>query len=485
MRREQLSSRKNKLLLACLFLSLAVVCVRCTWNRSPDPYAAGFVQSIGETELRGYSEALAAIGSRPENNQPKTDRTLRFIEETLKEAGYQPVGTRPAGSEEEPGNFNIVAEIRGTRRPESVVELGAHYDTVPFSPGADDNGSGVAGVLAVARALSPDQCAKTIRFVFYTAEEGGMAGSLVHARNIVDNHQEHFEGVIVFESIGYAVDEPGTQRTPIRIPLVVWPPRTGNFIAVVGNRKSTFIGKRFEQSAESCEPDLNLYSLKRMGGSLKDAARSDHASYWEYDLPALMLTDTANFRNPNYHQPSDGIDTLDFEFMTQVTRAAAATLFEWAEGETLGAGGREGGQQAGNALTFWREPCKRANGAFPPMDASVGLPTNGISREEACREIVTRYWNAAIHGDDEVVSKLWCAWPSGGVMNWHEQSLPQKLLDVGESYRQEGCHFGTPTLVTPSRVQFSNGEVKVIKLIVIFRDLGMEESCVIVGIWNG
>jgi hypothetical protein len=218
---------------------------------------------------------------------------------------------------------------------------------------------------------------------------------------------------------------------------------------------------------------------------LKDASRSDHAAYWEHNLPAIMITDTANFRNPNYHRPSDRIDTLDFEFMTEVTRAAAATLLEWAGVEEPEGEGRVNEGTAENTPIFCREPCTRTPGAVPLEDSDIGLSTEGLSREEACRVIVTRYFNAVIDGDEALAARLWSSFPSGETMHWHEQSLPRKIMDIGQPYTQEGLDFGTPTLVTPTRIQWSNDKITEIKLIVIFRDLGLEESCLIVGIWRG
>ncbi len=278
------------------------------------------------------SSIFSADGVYGRDN-PKTDLTIRFIEETLRDAGYRTQSTKENGVSEDLLGYNLVAEIRGVRRPDFVLELGAHYDTVPFSPGADDNGSGVAGVLAIARALANTRCSKTIRFVFYCEEETSGAGSQTHVQNILGKKDESFEGVIVFESIGYAVNKSGTQKAPIRIPLILSPPRTGNFIAVVGNARSGFIGGRFERASGKYAPDLEFYSLNRLGGFLKDAARSDHASYWKSGLPGLMLTNNANPINPNYHQPSDRIETINYDFMPQVTRATAATMLEWAEME--------------------------------------------------------------------------------------------------------------------------------------------------------
>jgi len=480
------SSIRNSPKLCCVFAVLVFVGAGCTPKQTADPRVAALVQSISERQLHDYAKELAAIGSRPGHNAPKTALTVRFIETELKNAGYQAVLTNAVGREKETRHCNIIAEVRGTRRPECIVELGAHYDTVPFSPGADDNGSGVVGVLTAARALATARCSKTIRFVFYCLEETAGAGSRTHVQNILENKEEQFGGAIVFEMIGCAVQEPNTQCAPIRIPFLIWPPSTGDFVAVVGNSRSAFIGTRYESSARAYEPDLHVYSLKHLGGWLKDAGRSDHASYWQDNLPAVMLTDTANFRNPNYHQPSDCIETLNIGFMTQVTRAAAATLLEWAETEPDDVEHPIPDQKDAGVLTFRHESVETLDPAPVPLqDPTVGLCTQGLTREAAGRQIATEYWNAAISGDNDRASKLWCGYPSGGAMHWHEQSRPQKVISIGKPYRQEGCFDDVPNLVIPSKIQFSNDRVLDQNLIVVFRDLGLDESCVIIGLWRG
>jgi Zn-dependent M28 family amino/carboxypeptidase len=134
----------------CLILGLVFIMLCCNCAAPPNPYIADIVSRMEERELRKYSKALAVIGSRPWYNHPKSDATVQFIEDSLRNAGYQVRSTRYADSVGQTEHINIIAEIRGISQPNCVVELAAHYDTVPFSPGADDNGSGVVGVIAVA-----------------------------------------------------------------------------------------------------------------------------------------------------------------------------------------------------------------------------------------------------------------------------------------------------------------------------------------------
>lgn len=476
---------RNGQVLAALVSSLTIWCSGCALDRPANPLVAATVETIAEHDLQRCSRALAEIGSRPGNNAPKTALTVQFIENELRNAGYRALSQRPDASAEAPGEFNVVAEIKGTRRPECVVELGSHYDTVPFSPGADDNGSGVAGTLAVARALANVRSAKTVRFIFYCREDMDGGGSRTHVRNVLHRTDERFEGAIIFEMIGYAVDAPNTQKTPIRIPFLLWPPSTGNFVAVVGNARSAFIGDRYERAARVYQPAPRVYSLRHLGGLLKDASRSDNASYWESNLPALMLTDTGNFRNPNYHEPSDRLGTLNHGFMCGVTRATAATLLEWAEVEAA-ATDRAGDDGHDGGLVRYREAVPPPKpGPVPLNNPTIGISIAGMTREQACRRIASDYWTAVIGGNDDIASSLWCAYPSGEAMHWHEQFRPQDVVNIGEPSRREGCFDDLPTLVIPSRIRFSNGRVLDQNLIVLFRDLGLTESCVIIGLWTG
>jgi len=220
---------------------------------------------------------------------------------------------------------NIIAEHSGSKAHAAILELGAHYDTVATSPGADDNASGVAAVLEVARVLSQVTMKPTVRFCFFAREEDGRDGSRYHVQQVQDRN-ESLDGAIILEMVGYATERPETQRTPARIPWLFSPPTTGNFVAVVGNLRSGGLGKRFENALTVYVPALPYFSAKRVGGFFRDALRSDHKPYWDNGYRAIMLTDTANFRNPHYHRPTDTTDTLNFDFLQQVTQATAATL---------------------------------------------------------------------------------------------------------------------------------------------------------------
>ena len=134
-------------------------------------------------------------------------------------------------------------------------------------------------------------------------------------------------GAIILECVGYACDEEGSQKIPPGVPVPV--PTVGNFLAIVGNQNSQILTKAV---AEAMQFHLSVVPLVVPGNGeqLPDTRRSDHTSFWEEGLPAVMVTDTANFRNPHYHQPTDRLETLNLDFMASVADAVTATVMRLA-----------------------------------------------------------------------------------------------------------------------------------------------------------
>ena len=282
---------------------------------------------VDSQQLRHHVETLAGFGPRSVDDRPAVRLALRYCRQTLEAAGYK-VFEEPFAEAEE--QVNLIATRTGTRHPQRVLEVGAHYDTVRGSPGADDNASGVAGVLELARIAAEFSPERTLRFCLFGAEEAGLAGSTAHVAQCDQQVNEQLEGILVFEMIGYRVHTANTQRTPIRIPLLLWPPRTGDFILLVSNFRSRGLAIGWQRAARRYVPELRIYPVKRIGGWFRDAARSDHVPYWRCGRRGVMITDTANFRNPHYHQPSDLPGTLDFDFAADVVRATLAAMLVWA-----------------------------------------------------------------------------------------------------------------------------------------------------------
>ncbi len=232
-------------------------------------------------------------------------------------------------------NINIIGNKWGIKNPAEIYIADAHYDSFGKSPGADDNASGVAAVLEIARILSAYTSEKSFRIIAFDLEEQGLIGSSVYVSSL-KNTQDLVKGVINFEMIGYYSDIENSQDLPIGFDLlfpeayneVIKNKRRGDFITNVANTISSFLKTSFYTHAKTYVPDLKVISLEVPGnGSIApDLTRSDHASFWRENIPALMITDGANFRNKNYHTIRDSAHYLNFDFMASVVKASMATL---------------------------------------------------------------------------------------------------------------------------------------------------------------
>jgi Zn-dependent M28 family amino/carboxypeptidase len=220
---------------------------------------------------------------------------------------------------------NVEAEHKGTR-PGEVVVVGAHYDTVPGSPGGNDNGSGVAALLEIARLLAPTVPQRTLRFVAFANEEPpffetGEMGSQHYARRC-RARGENVAAMLSLETIGYYRDEPGTQQYPMF--LGPFYPPTGNFLAFVGNGRSRALVRRAitEFRRTTAFPSEGIAAPSWIPG----IGWSDHAAFWQEGYPAVMVTDTALFRYPQYHTAGDTPDLLDYERLARVTAGLARVV---------------------------------------------------------------------------------------------------------------------------------------------------------------
>jgi aminopeptidase YwaD len=204
--------------------------------------------------------------------------------------------------------------------------VAAHFDTVQGSPGADDNASALAVLLHVARQVRSMRLARPIRFIAFNLEEENLLGSSAYTARLRKS-RETIHGAIVLECVGYASHQPNSQKLPPRIPVAV--PTTGNFLAAIGNERSRALTGSVVQAMTSQLPIVPLV-VPGNGEQLPDTRRSDHTSFWEQGFPAVMLTDTANFRNPHYHRPTDTLDTLNLGFIASVADGVTAAVIELA-----------------------------------------------------------------------------------------------------------------------------------------------------------
>jgi aminopeptidase YwaD len=226
---------------------------------------------------------------------------------------------------------NVIGATPNVSESEHPLILAAHYDTVIGSPGADDNASALAVLLDVARRVIQVRLQRPVRFIGFCLEEENLLGSRAYAAHLA-SMQQSILGAIVLECVGYARDEEGSQKIPPGIPVTV--PTVGNFLAVIGNQGSQTLTMAMERAMKPHVPIVPLV-VPGNGELLPDTRRSDHTSFWEQGFPAVMLTDTANFRNPHYHQPTDTLETLNLDFMASVADAVMAAVMilgESAEG---------------------------------------------------------------------------------------------------------------------------------------------------------
>ena len=212
----------------------------------------------------------------------------------------------------------------------SVIVLGAHYDAFDVYPAADDNASGVAGLLELSRLLDGVELRKTVQLVAYTLEEppffrtAGM-GSAQHATAIKDTNVP-VELMISIEMIGYFSDEPNSQRYPIG--AIEWLyPTTGNFIAVIGRFDQGLVVRNVKQSMLAGS-NLPVESIAAPPNVVPGIDFSDHLNYWKYDYPAVMITDTAFNRNFAYHTPDDTADRLDYARMAEVVNGIYVVVLD-------------------------------------------------------------------------------------------------------------------------------------------------------------
>jgi len=210
---------------------------------------------------------------------------------------------------------NISAEKKGTTSPDRVLILGAHYDTFPGSPGADDNSSAIAVLLEVARNIQKISLGSTLKLIAFTLEECGYAGSIHYAEKAREGGEKIF-GMISLEMVGFT--GPRQDYPPYLDPKYY--PNVGDFIGIIGNERSEALWENVRRSFKTHIPQLpsEFLLVPGNGEGMEEVRLSDHSPFWDRGFPALMVTDTAFLRNPNYHLPSDTMETLDFEFMKKV-----------------------------------------------------------------------------------------------------------------------------------------------------------------------
>lgn len=239
--------------------------------------------------------------------EAERDRTRSYLRKSLKQLGWKPE------LQTFEGGVNIFAQRQGTDAKAGSILVGAHYDTVPTSPGADDNATGVAVVLEIARLLGSRPTPRTLQLALFDREELGLLGSRAFVAD--EKHLENLQGAIVMDMVGFACHKVGCQKYPQGLPVVP-PSDKGDFLAVVGDMEHATLLDAFQPSGQDSLPLVLTLPVPLKGMLMPDTLRSDHAPFWYRGVGAVLLTDTANLRTPHYHQPSDTPATLDKSFFT-------------------------------------------------------------------------------------------------------------------------------------------------------------------------
>ncbi len=283
-------------------------------NRRPkttNASIADLLRGVSSERLHAYVDTLAFprhyVAERKANVHAR-DLLLRL----LRSFGYTP---------QLQGTYDNIVAISGSAQERPFLLLGAHYDSVPGCPGADDNASAVAVCLECARLLQANKIGSTM-IVLFNREEDGLLGS----REFVAQSTWAIEEAHIFEMVGFCNRAAGSQRMPPGLPGVV-APDVGDFLGLLANRHSNAVAENVLTLAATYVPQFPVLALKIYLGIEKKFGhllRSDHASFWEAGITSLMWTDTSEFRNPHYHRASDTPDTLDYDFLANVTQLALA-----------------------------------------------------------------------------------------------------------------------------------------------------------------
>lgn len=214
---------------------------------------------------------------------------------------------------------NLILNIPGSISDRPPILIGAHYDAVPGTPGADDNATGVAVLLELARIFTLEHSAKSpLRLVAFDLEEYGLLGGSGASEYAayLSQHQQPLRLMISLEMLGYCNSHPGSQLYPA--PLDRFYPNRGDFIALIGNLRTIPDLIRLSRSIRKVGVASEWLPIFNRGLIVPQTRLSDHAHFWDQNYPAMMITDTAMLRNPHYHKSSDTIETLDLNFLTSV-----------------------------------------------------------------------------------------------------------------------------------------------------------------------
>lgn len=298
---------------------------------APAVHATASNDTIAQSLGRDVAVLASDIGARAVSRPGTLNRAAEYLNARLSSIGS--VRRLPyvvdGGTVE-----NLELEFPGTSRASEIVVVGAHYDTIPTTPGADDNATGVAALLHLAteyaqRGPQP----RTVRFVAFANEEPpyfqtNAMGSVVYAKSC-RARGDNIVAMISLESIGFYSDAKGTQRYPSALLRLFFPSR-GNFLAIVGNKPSKPLVREIDRAFKSrVRMPTKAVALSE---TIQGVGWSDHWAFWQSGYPAVMVTDTAPMRNPHYHRETDTPDNLDFPRFAQAVKGLGAVVYALAAG---------------------------------------------------------------------------------------------------------------------------------------------------------
>jgi hypothetical protein len=307
--------------LVFVLLAVAISVYRITQmplqsHTGPLPNLSGEEAEIRD-HLRVHVNYLSeAIGERNLSRPVSLQATANYLRSNLAQAGYTVAEHTFLVDGHDVSNLEVT--LSGVDRSGGTIIVGAHYDTAAGAPGANDNSSGVAAVLELARLLQRSTMRKTVRFVLFVNEEPpyfqtDKMGSVVYARQLRQDHV-HVSAMISLETIGYYSDVPDSQKYPALLNLFY--PSRGNFVGFVGNPESRDLVRlavrRFRETSKF--PSEGIAAPADWPG----IGWSDQWSFWQQQYPGIMITDTAPFRYPYYHTPRDTANHVDFDGMSRV-----------------------------------------------------------------------------------------------------------------------------------------------------------------------
>jgi hypothetical protein len=327
----------KRLAVLCVALGLVFSWCGCRMIHMPGKSFRGTLPELTSAqagfrdELRRHVEKLGGdIGERNVLRPAQLRAAADYIEGVFTNLGYQV----------ERQNYdvngvtcaNLEAKLPGKTQGDEIIVIGAHYDSVTGSPGANDNGTGIAGVLALARAWARREPQRTVRFVAFVNEEPpffqtDLMGSLVYAKHCRERGDKII-AMLSLETMGYYNPEKGSQKYPF--PFGLFYPSRGDFIAFIGNTSNSDLVRRCVKTfrASAAFPSEG----GAVPGALPGVGWSDHWSFWQADYPGIMVTDTAPFRYPHYHTAADTPDKVDYERLARVIDGLAKVLEELVAG---------------------------------------------------------------------------------------------------------------------------------------------------------